>query len=41
VEENTGRNSEMNGSKKEPGILDFGLNNTDWLPGLVDVDNIL
>jgi hypothetical protein len=41
VEENTGRNSEMNGSKKDKRIFNFGLNNADWLPGLVDVDNIL
>jgi site-specific DNA recombinase len=33
VEENTGRNSKLNGSKKDPGILDFGSNNGVWLPG--------
>jgi len=39
AEENAGRNSEMNGSKKDPGIPDIGLNQSNWLPGLVDVDN--
>ncbi|NQT67772.1 MAG: recombinase family protein [Actinobacteria bacterium] len=32
AKENAGRNSKLNGSKKEPGILDFGSNNAVWLP---------
>ncbi|NQT67769.1 MAG: hypothetical protein HQ569_09395, partial [Actinobacteria bacterium] len=31
AKENAGRNSKLNGSKKEPGILDFGSNNAVWL----------
>jgi len=46
VEENTGRNSEMNNSKKDLGTFDFGSNNEssnrqNWLPGQDYVDNRL
>jgi len=41
AEGNAGRNSDMNNSKKDLGTFDFGSNNANWLPGLVDVDNKL
>ena len=39
VEENAGKNSEMNNSDKDSGIPDIGLNQSNWLPGLDDIDN--
>lgn len=34
AEENAGRNSEMNNSKKDLGTLGLGSSNMDWLPGM-------
>jgi len=40
AEENAGGDLEMNNSDKDPGIPDIGLNQSKWLPGLVNIDNI-